>query len=171
MKKILLLVVTALMSFHVYSQEQLVKYQGEVVLGYGFGVNDIKKNKANLQIINGVRVGKYFAVGIGVGLDCCGKSYWGFSAFGDLKGYLPISPKTSLFLSADIGSGWGDANNLGTRNGVILVPAVGASFKVSPKSAINISFAYSYQDLGRDKDRGLNKVNYNALGLRIGFQF
>lgn len=171
MKKILALVVLSVMSFHAFSQDKLVKYQGEVVFGYGFGIGDMKVNKANLQIINGIRIGKYVAVGAGVGLDCCGKSCWGFSAFGDLKGYLPVSQKASLFVAADVGGGWGYANSLGVRNGVILVPAVGVSIKVSPKSAVNLSIAYTNQDIkGREEPR-FNYHNYSALGFKVAFQF
>ena len=75
---------------HAYSQDKLVKYQGEVSLGYAFGVGDIKIDKSSLQIINGVRIGTYFAAGVGVGFDYCGKSSLdsyrlGFSLFGDIK--------------------------------------------------------------------------------------
>jgi len=91
--------------------------------------------------------------------------------FGDLKGYLPVSQKASLFVAADVGGGWGYANSLGVRNGVILVPAVGVSIKVSPKSAVNLSIAYTNQDIkGREEPR-FNYHNYSALGFKVAFQF
>ena len=133
-------------------------------------------DKSSLQIINGVRIGTYFAAGVGVGFDYCGKSSLdsyrlGFSLFGDIKGYLPVSPKISLFLATDIGGGWGQANAPGGRNGVIVVPAIGASFKVSPQSAINLSLTYTYQDGRGERDGSWRAPNYNALGLKAGFQF
>lgn len=171
MKKIVLLLVAFCLYFHASAQDKLVKYQGEVVFGHAFGTGEIKNDKTNLQIINGIRIGKYFAVGIGLGLDCAGKSLWGFSTFGNLKGYLPVSNITSLFISTDIGGGWGNAHNLGTTNGIIVVPAIGTSFKVSPQSAINVSLAYTYQDIGKDPWTGLRSAYYNAWGIKVGFQF
>lgn len=176
MKKIILLFMASGIYLHAYSQDKLVKYQGEVSLGYAFGVGDIKIDKSSLQIINGVRIGTYFAAGVGVGFDYCGKSSLdsyrlGFSLFGDIKGYLPVSPKISLFLATDIGGGWGQANALGRRDGVIVVPAIGASFKVSPQSAINLSLTYTYQDGRGERDGSWRAPNYNALGLKAGFQF
>ena len=99
MKKIILLFMASGIYLHAYSQDKLVKYQGEVSLGYAFGVGDIKIDKSSLQIINGVRIGTYFAAGVGVGFDYCGKSSLdsyrlGFSLFVYIKGYLPVSPKT-----------------------------------------------------------------------------
>ena len=119
------------------------RYQGEVSVGYAFGIGKIDSNKASLQIVNGVRIGKYFAVGLGLGWDCRGEYAWGLSTFGNLKGYLPVSEKMSLFLSTDVGGGWGKANR-GEINGVIVSPALGVSLKVSPQSAINVSLAYTH---------------------------
>ena len=65
MKKILVLTVVSVLSLHAFPQNRQVKYQGEVSVGYAFGIGKIDSNKASLQIVNGVRIGKYFAVGLG----------------------------------------------------------------------------------------------------------
>lgn len=55
MKKILVLTVVSVLSLHAFPQNRLVKYQGEVSVGYAFGIGKIDSNKASLQIVNGVR--------------------------------------------------------------------------------------------------------------------
>ena len=58
MKKILVLTVVSVLSLHAFPQNRQVKYQGEVSVGYAFGIGKIDSNKASLQIVNGVRIGK-----------------------------------------------------------------------------------------------------------------
>ncbi|MFQ8805543.1 MAG: hypothetical protein ACLR8Y_11035 [Alistipes indistinctus] len=134
----------------------------------------LKYDKSSLQIINGVRIGTYFAAGVGVGFDYCGKSSLdsyrlGFALFGDIKGYLPVSPRPSLFLATDIGAveasqcarraEWGDRGS-GNRRQFRLSPK-----RDQPESHLHLS--------GRERGKGrkLRAPNYNALGLKADFNF
>ncbi len=69
MKKLFLLAVAAMMSVSVANAQVPVKYQGEVDLGYSIGVGTFSTGRVNVHTIQGARIGEYFSVGLGLGLD------------------------------------------------------------------------------------------------------
>lgn len=191
MKKLILLSVFALFSSAAFGQEQPIRYQGEVQAGYAFGVGDIKIDRLSVHMINGVRFNPYLSAGVGVGLDYYddnGISLLSMPLFANVKGYLPVSPKVSLFASFDMGysvalkseeeSGWVDNVNVDVKvgmKGFMVTPAIGASFEVGDAKAFNISLCYDLKkataDVSAMRQSASATTNCNAIGLKVGFAF
>lgn len=157
---------------------QNYKYQGEVLGGYSVGIGTFSFDRVNLQTIHGVRFNQYLFAGVGLGVDY----FYNFDAylsdidskgeltmpiFFDIKGYLPVSPKVSMFASFDIGAGIGLTEGVSGSKGLMFTPAIGTSLKVSSKNAITISAGYNYQAWS---ESGF-KINTDAISLKLGFQF
>ena len=67
MKKYLLLFLCAFITISVNAQEKKFNYQGEVDLGYSFGLEE-DFHYAKIDVINGVRFSRCFFAGAGIGL-------------------------------------------------------------------------------------------------------
>ncbi|GGK11621.1 MULTISPECIES: hypothetical protein [Parabacteroides] len=160
------------------AQGQSYKYQGEVLGGYSAGIGTFSLDRVNLHTVHGVRFNQYLFAGVGLGVDY----FYNFDAylsdidtkgeltmpiFFDIKGYLPVSPKVSIFASFDIGAGIGLTEGVSGSKGLMFTPAIGTSLKVSSKNAVTLSAGYNYQAWS---ESGL-KVNTDAISLKLGFQF
>lgn len=168
MKKFFLLVVSLFFAANLFAQTS-VKYQGEVDLGYSFGVGTFATNRVNLNTINGLKFGDYFSAGIGFGLDYFYEFYEGklfTPLYLNLKGYLPISlpvwEKSSLFVSFDIGSNqtFVDGTTIG---GLFYAPAIGAKIGM-----VKFQFGYNMQKLSGG---GVSGIDVNSIQLRVGAMF
>lgn len=174
MKKISLLLTLVLMTIvgTASAQSKNVKYLGDVQVGYSIGIGTFAADRINLHMVNGVRINKYFSTGVGLGLDCFtnldGYPELALPVFLNAKGYLPVSEKTDLFLSMDLGCSIGLTEGISGMSGFMMTPAVGASFKVANSKAITISLGYNYQSWSAG---GLLSVNTDALSLKVGFVF
>lgn len=172
MKKKLLLLTVVLISIigTANAQSTKVKYQGDVQLGYSVGIGTFAADRVNLHMINGVRINEYFSTGVGIGLDyyCYNMSELTMPIFLNAKGYLPVSKKTNLFLSMDLGCSVGLTEGFSGMSGFMMTPAIGASFKVANAKAITVSLGYNYQAWSAG---GLLSVNTDALSLKVGFAF
>ena len=69
MKRISLLLTLIILSISLVSAKGKVSYQGEVDLGYSYGIGKSASERVNLHTIHGIKVGKYFSTGIGTGFD------------------------------------------------------------------------------------------------------
>ena len=106
MKKAILLSAFILLCTVCHAQEKQTKYQGEIQAGYVFGTGDSKIDHAGMSMINGWRFNRYLSAGLGIGLDYYFKNGYSFVSlpvFANVKGYLPVSDKASLFASLDCG--------------------------------------------------------------------
>jgi len=172
MKKLLLISFLLLgFSFTANSQN---KYQGEVQIGYNFGVKDFDPDYANLSFINGIRFNKNLFAGIGVGLNTYAifesgvdKEY-ALPIFINAKAYLPVSPQTDFFASLDCGYWFGISSNLKEVGGLMLTPSVGVCFDLGKSYGLNLSLGYNHQNWSAD---GPVSVNTGAIGLKVGFSF
>ena len=172
MKKLLLISFLLLgFSFAANSQN---KYQGEVQIGYNFGVKDFDPDYANLSFINGIRFNKNLFAGIGVGLNTYSifesgvdKEY-ALPIFINAKAYLPVSPQTDFFASLDCGYWFGISSNLKEVGGLMLTPSVGVCFDLGKSYGLNLSLGYNHQNWSAD---GPVSVNTGAIGLKVGFSF
>lgn len=196
MKKILLCAIIALLSFSASARGAIqdqskpkcaIRYQGEASLGYMFSLYATDRNMVEVHTVHGIRVGDYFSVGIGVGIDMTGYESYSYEQqkvqlnitpmiplYLNVKGYLPVSKGTRLYLSMDAGMVFdfesGAIDGLSSRairtkvlSVAYLNPAFGANIKVSPKNAINLSVGY--------KTYLSNRAMVNGINVRIGFQF
>lgn len=170
MKKAILLFAVAIMSVSAASAQKLVRYQGEVDAGYALGVGNLAIDRVNVHVINGVKVGKYFSTGIGLGIDYYhedGESALVLPIFLNLKGYLPVTERVSPFFSFDIGAGIGMSDAFDGLSGALYTPAVGCAFKMGAKKALLVSLGYNIQQFS---ESGVS-INMKAVSLKVGFQF
>ena len=172
MKKLLLISFLILgFSFTANSQ---IKYQGEVQIGYNFGVKDFDPDYANLSFINGIRFNKNLFAGIGVGLNIYSifesgvdKEY-ALPIFINAKAYLPVSPQTDFFASLDCGYWFGISSNHKEVGGLMLTPSVGVCFDLGKSYGLNLSLGYNHQNWSAD---GPVSLNTGAIGIKVGFSF
>lgn len=172
MKKLLLISFLILgFSFTANSQN---KYQGEVQIGYNFGVKDFDPDYANLSFINGIRFNKNLFAGIGVGLNTYSifesgvdKEY-ALPIFINAKAYLPVSPQTDFFASLDCGYWFGISSNHKEVGGLMLTPSVGVCFDLGKSYGLNLSLGYNHQNWSAD---GPVSLNTGAIGIKVGFSF
>jgi len=121
-------------------------YKGIVEWGYQIGTGDYGMDRLKLNIINGYQINPYFSLGFGTGL----RYYFDAEAalipvFADFRTNF-INNKVSPYLSLGVGYTF-DATNDFEGVGFLLNPAVGVSFKVSDKSAINVGLGYEMQKM------------------------
>ncbi len=165
MKKLFLLIVIATMSICALNAQSIVKYHGEVDFGYSLGVGTFSAGRGNIiQTIHGVQVGKYFSTGIGLGLD-----YYHddpgelvMPIFLNLKGYLPVSERASIYISEDIGVGVGLTRDIKGISGLTLTPAIGIKIY-----EFKIQLGYNMQQF---TGSGIS-VNMNAIQIKLGIMF
>lgn len=172
MKKRTVLALLSLM-FAVTSQaQQVFKYQGDVEAGFAAGVGLLGFDRINLHTTHGVRFNEYFFLGAGGGLDCFTNYIYdlpelSLPVYLNTKGYLPISSKTNMFLSFDIGTSIGLTEGVKGVGGLLLTPSLGFNFKIRETKSINVSLGYNYQQWGD----GILSVNNDAVAIKLGFQF
>ncbi len=119
-------------------------YKGIVELGYEIGTGDFGMDRLKLNIINGYQINPYFSLGFGTGL----RYYFDAEAalipiFADFRANF-MDNNVSPYLSLGVGYSF-DATNSFEGVGFLLNPAVGVSFRISDKSAMNVGIGYEMQ--------------------------
>lgn len=191
MKKHILLSVFMFLSIVSFAQQKESKYQGEIQAGYAYGSGGSDIDHAGVSMINGIRFNDYLYTGIGVGVDYYYQnrtSFISLPVFVNVKGYLPISGKTSLFASLDCGYSIGLKNEKDTQgdgygyytyksqiSGFLITPSIGASFKISENKAVNLSLCYNTQNIHSKSSSNYtsSKSDYSieSIGFKIGYSF
>ncbi len=163
MKKFLLLVAMATMSFGAANAQTPVKYHGEVDLGYSIGVGTFATGRVNLHTIQGIQVGKYFSTGIGLGLDYYHEGpELMIPIYLNLKGYLPVTEKISPYFSLDVGAGIGATTGMSGLSGATYTPAVGVKI-----DRFKVQIGYNAQCLS---ESGVS-VTMGAIQIKAGVTF
>ena len=166
MKKLLLLAVAIVMSANAVNAQGLVKYHGEVDLGYSIGVGTFGTGRVNLHTIQGVQISKYFSTGLGLGLDYYHEFYDSgelvIPIYLNLKGYLPVSKRVSPYFSLDIGAGVGATAGVSGLSGLYCTPAVGVK-----AGKFKAQIGYNVQ---RMSESGFG-INMNAIQIKVGVMF
>lgn len=174
MKKIFTVVLLLMCVSFASAQTPKVKYQGEVQTGVGVGVGTFGFSRAYLQTIQGIRAGEHFSAGLGIGANVYFNYIYDLPEvympiFLNAKGYLPVSEKTNLFLSLDLGYSVGLTEGVSGMSGLMVTPAVGASFKTRNNKAINLSLGFDCQRWSSGVS-GIG-INDGAFSIKIGYQF
>ena len=187
MKRVSLFLSLLLLTVGFASAKGKVSYQGEVDLGYSFGVGKRASERVNIHTIQGIKVGKYFSTGIGTGFDF----YYDFDdsseaivpVYLNLKGYYPVSknvspskspvtptprPTSQLknvspFVSCDVGLGVGVTGDLDNDTGLTVAPAVGVVWGV-----FKAQVGYNMQKV---KNIDLGKLSMSSVQVKIGIMF
>lgn len=179
MKKLLLLLtLLTTITNATNAQTKKAHYQGEAQIGYSIGIGITPNNRANIHLLNGIRFNKYLFTGVGTGLDIYSidsETLLAIPIFFNLKGYMPVSNTTSMFLSLDLGTAIG-TDEIKEVNFFSMTPGIGASFNVAEAKAITINLGYCYQALGYyyTGDGGSayrGRDNTGAITFKVGFSF
>lgn len=131
------LIILAMFMIAGFSANAQSRYSGEVDLGYSLSLNEIFDlgDRVGVSTTHGILLNERLFLGAGVGVDYD----YDFEqimmpVYANLKGFLPLSEKTSIFASADIGYTIGFDNDYGESIGCFYCcPAVGVKlnkFKV-----------------------------------------
>ncbi len=149
----------------------LVKYQSELQIAFGVGIGEIKIDRVYAQTIQGVRIGDYFSIGLGLGVTII-PTYVTNSTlemyvpiFANTKGYLPISEKLKAFLSLDIGGTVGVGEKMKDFRGLMLSPSLGMSIS----NTVNVGLGYEIQRLSSKYTSAY--LNMNAVVIKLGCMF
>lgn len=167
MKRVSLFLSLLLLTVGFASAKGKVSYQGEVDLGYSFGVGKRASERVNIHTIQGIKVGKYFSTGIGTGFDF----YYDFDdsseaivpVYLNIKGYYPVSKNVSPFISCDVGLGVGVTGDLDNDTGLTVAPAVGVVWGV-----FKAQVGYNMQKV---KNIDLGKLSMSSVQVKIGIMF
>lgn len=167
MKRVSLFLSLLLLTVGFASAKGKVSYQGEVDLGYSFGVGKRASERVNIHTIQGIKVGKYFSTGIGTGFDF----YYDFDdsseaivpVYLNLKGYYPVSKNVSPFVSCDVGLGVGVTGDLDNDTGLTVAPAVGVVWGV-----FKAQVGYNMRKV---KNIDLGKLSMSSVQVKIGIMF
>lgn len=162
-----ILVALLVLSFSTVSAKGLVSYQGEVDLGYSYGLGKNASERVILHTIQGIKIGKYLSTGIGAGFDF----YYAFDdssemivpIYINIKGYLPTNKNISPYLSCDVGMGVGVTGDVDDKTGLTVSPAVGFVWGV-----FKAQIGYSLQNV---KKLEFGDLSMGSVQLRIGIMF
>ncbi len=150
------------------SKNSAVKYQGELLTGFGAGLGDLPMDRIYLQTIQGVRISKYLYTGVGVGLSMIMPYTFSYNLpelfmpiYLNIKSYLPVGEKTSMFASLNVGGSFGLTEGVVGTRGIMVCPAVG----VSIKNKVNISLGYEMQKISES----FISLNADAISLKISY--
>lgn len=147
-----------------------VGYQGEIVAGFGAGIGFLPMDRLYLHTIQGVRIGEHFSTGLGIGMTMIMPYTFDYNKpelyvpiYLNMKGYLPVGAKVSMFASLDIGGAFGMTEGVSGLSGFMVCPSLG----VSVNRKVNISLGYDVQKISD----GLLSVNMNAVAIKMGILF
>ena len=169
MKKYLLLFLCAFITISVNAQEKKFNYQGEVDLGYSFGLEE-DFHYAKIDVINGVRFSRCFFAGAGIGLarNFSDEEFY-FPIYFNAKGYFPVANNLDLMAGMDVGTKIDYAYE--TSGGLLLQPMFGICTAMHKNFALNIALKYELYSY-RINDSVINsKLKTNQIGISLGFVF
>lgn len=142
------------------------KYQPEIDLGYSIGTGTFSTNRVNIHTIQGAKFGDYFSAGIGLGVDYYHELYnigeLVVPVFLNMKGYLPVAPKFTPYLSLDMGYSIGATSGVSGMGGMLLSPSVGIRY-----NRAKFQLGYINQHVSKN---GVG-INVNAIQFLIGVVF
>lgn len=169
--KFITLLLCILFATKAFSQ-QVIRYQGDVEVGYSFGVNEKGFDKVNLHSTHGVRITPYVFLGAGTGLDCFTNYKYdcpelSLPLYVNSKFYTPITPTSHLFFSINLGYSVGLTEGVKDLGGLLLNPSVGISPKLPNGKVLLVSGGFTLQKWSY---KGIN-VNDQSISLRIGYGF
>lgn len=165
MNKYLLLLLFAVLCAYAKAQNS-PRYQGEVNIGYGFGMGDYQMDRFYIETIHGVRIIPNLFLGAGAGLALLDNGHATIPVFADIKGYLTKS-KIAPYIFANLGYGFGDEKGFYGAGGL------GVDFSVAPTLGVFINIGY--QSLGIADNIQENGTygpsNMGAFLIQAGFRF
>lgn len=155
------------------------RYQGEFAFAYGLGVGEasdyLPTNRLVFETVHGVRINQYAFVGLGLAVNYFYKElelYYGYGGyysessgivlpiFLNAKGYLPVTPKFSVYASLDLGAAMGISGY--TDGGTEFYTSFGPGINFGKAQGVRGDFSIRFQHMG---------TGMNAILFRVGVNF
>ena len=153
------LIILAMFMIAGFSANAQSRYSGEVDFGYSLSLDEVF-DQVGVSTTHGISINERLFLGAGVGVNYAYDiEQVMMPVYANLKGFLPLSEKTSFFASADVGYTIGFDNDYlgGSVSGFYCCPAVGVKlnkFKVQ----VGYSMLVDYITLG-------------CMQFKVGFAF
>lgn len=168
MKRLLVLLLL-LSTVTLEASDKKFNYQGEVVLGYSFGLEE-DFHYAKIDVINGVRFSRYFFAGAGIGIaqnfsdeQFCVPLYF------NARGYFPVARHLDLVAGVDLGTKIDYIYE--TTGGVLLQPMFGLCTAMRKNFELNILLKYESYSYRQNDPAANSRLRTSQIGLSIGFVF
>lgn len=158
-------------------------YRGIIEIGYGLRLNDYGSNNFKFNFINGVRLGKFSSLGLGIGYR---NLYWKDKSdryMVSSKKQMPVfidfrtnftSKKLTPYLSVGLGGSQSLGTSEATMEGLFFNTSGGAWYNISDRLAVFAGVVYELQKLEfSDTSPFTNNYTKNAhsLGINVGISF
>lgn len=141
-------------------------YQAFIELGFSGDISGSGGNRVKLNLINGYRINSHLYTGIGTGVRYTTEGGVPLiPIFADVR-YLILRKKTTPYLSLDLGYSF-YADNDFTDDGFFLAPTIGTSFRLAPKTSLNIGLGFEFQQI---QLLGVHEAS-NGVSLNFGLSF
>jgi hypothetical protein len=158
-------------------------YRGIIEAGYALGIGDYGINNFRFNFINGIRVGQYSSIGLGIGYrryftgnqtaPYLVSSEKQIPVFIDLRTTFS-SKKLTPYLAVDIGNSSGFGSSGTKPEGLLFSTSGGIWYNVSDRFAVFAGIAWEMQKLEFSDDIPYTnnyKKNANSVSLNIGISF
>ncbi len=164
MKRLIPILLVAVFAVSNVDARCKVKYHGDYNFGVGISLSDDSFGRVSLHTVQGVKIGKCFSTGVGVGGDLYFEddTYLFLPVYLNLKGYLPVGERIAPYLSLDIGCNSGITNNVKGLCGIYCTPAVGLAL-----GKFRLQVGYNIQRLSDD----MRELNIEGVQVKLGFSF
>ncbi|MDR0908120.1 MAG: hypothetical protein LBM63_05910 [Rikenellaceae bacterium] len=169
MKKILLLIVFAVVATTTLSAQQKSTYQGDVEFEYSIMTNYFPFQKIGIHTTHGIRFNEHFFAGVGTGIETMTPYFFiSIPAYLSVTGYIPVTPRVNLFTGIDLGTSimidWG--GDPVTIWGVLVRPEIGVAFKNKRDRIRTLALGYSYESWPTPIEDSIS-----AISLKFGLRF
>ena len=158
-------------------------YRGIIELGYGLGVGEYGMNNFRFNFINGIKIGPYFSIGLGIG-------YRHLYAENQTDWYLVSSTEqipvfidfrttfTAKRVTPYLALGYGGASGIdeteADQGGLLFNASGGIWYNVSDRFAVFAGIAYETQKLEFSESNPYTnnyKKNANSISFNMGISF
>jgi hypothetical protein len=158
-------------------------YRGIIEIGYAFGLGDYGIDNFRFNFINGVRLGQFASVGLGIGYRRYFTENLTDPYLVSGKNQIPVfldfrtnfsSKKLTPYLALGIGNSAGYNSSETRQEGLLFNASGGIWYNVSSRFAVFAGFGFEMQKLefsDTDPFTGNYKKNANSLGINIGISF
>jgi hypothetical protein len=159
-------------------------YSGIIEVGYALGIGDYGINNFRFNFINGIKIGKYSSIGLGIGYRHYyeeNENYTDRYLFSN-KDQIPVfldlrtsfsTRKVTPYIALGIGGSAGIDSTETNQEGLYLSPSAGIWFNITDRFAVFTGIAYELQKLEYVliSDDSHFKKNTSSVSLNIGISF
>lgn len=140
--------------------------------GWSSGFGNVKQGEfcVMLAVVNGIRLGPLFEVGVGVGLDIWDERMFIPLFFDFRMNFLKKDNTPFLYLNPGYSWGWVNGETGVDLGGVLASGGLGARFMIGKKQRMFLSLGYKYQQYKTKKFMGTNDFHGHFINLGVGVE-